>query len=137
MSITFNVHTDRIDLAEELEEEFRKEARAVVREAVDLYVDEIKDQLRKTGSRPSRPNEPPSMQSGDLERSFRRGSVRLQRGKASIQGDVISTLPYEEVNGVEYGHTKPTGERVLPRPFVRPADEVAGPKVEALFEERL
>lgn len=137
MSVKFRVQTDRIDLAEELEEDFRKEARGVVREAQDLTVAEIKTQLRKTGSRTSRPGEAPAMQSGDLERSIRRGSLRMGRDKASYRADVVSTLTYEEVHGVEYGHTKPTGERVLPRPFIRPAVEKVEPKIIRLFEERL
>jgi hypothetical protein len=131
------VYGDRLDLADELEDEFRKEARDVVREGTDMAVAEVKRMLRRTGTRESRPDEPPAIQTGDLERSIRRGRVRLSRDKRSVSGEVVSTLTYAEVNSVEYGHTKRTGQRVLPRPFLRPAMAEVEPKIATLFQDRL
>jgi hypothetical protein len=134
-----NVHVsgDRLDLAGELEDDFRKEAVSVVREGVDMLVTETRAKARQTGSRVSEPGETPGVQSGDLEKSIRRGRVRLGRDKVSVSGEMVSTLTYPEVNGVEYGHVKPTGQRVLPRPFLRPAAAEVEPKIETLFREWL
>jgi hypothetical protein len=140
MSIKFDVFTERIDLADELEEEYRKAARPVVREAVDMLVAETKANARRiTGE--SQPEGFPARQEGDLERSFKRGRIRLGRDKLSISGEMVSDLTYEEVNSVEYGHAKP-GEKggakhVAPRPFIRPAVATVEPKIQRLFEEQL
>lgn len=131
----FEVITDKIDLADELEEDFRKDARAAVQKGVTIYVDAAKATLRRTGSRVSEPGETPGMDTGELEKSIKRGSVRLGRDKRSVTGQVVSSLSYEEVFSVEYGHTNRDGTRTLPRPFVRPTDETAGPKIAALLEE--
>jgi hypothetical protein len=133
----FEIYGDRLDLADELEDDFRKEARAAVREGVDMLIAETKANLRRIGHRVSRPGEPPGMDTGDLERSIRRGRVRLGRDKRSVSGEMVSTLSYEEVNGVEYGHVKPDGTRVEPRPFIRPAMAETEPKIARLFEENL
>ena len=138
MSITFGVvREDKIDLADELIEEFRTEARAVVREGVDLYVAKIKRNLTRISGRVSQEGETPARQSGELERSFKRGSIRLGRDKASISGTIDSTEPWEKINGLEYGATGPDGRRLLPRPYLRPAEQAVEPKIEKLFEERL
>lgn len=133
----FEVYGDRLDLADELEDDFRKEAKSVVREGVDMLIAETKANLRRIGNRASRPGETPGMQTGETERSIRRGRVRLGRDKRSVSGEMVSTQSYEEINGLEYGHTKPTGQRVLPRLFIRPAVETTEPRIAALFEERL
>ena len=132
----FTVRTDKIDLAEELEEEFRSEAKQAVRDGVDIMVAEIQANANRFTSGESRPGHFPVRRTGELAQSFKRGSVRLGRDKASVTGETVSTLSYEEVNGVEYGHTKPTGERVLPRAFIRPAQVTAEPKIAALFARR-
>jgi hypothetical protein len=133
----FEIRGDRLDLADELEDDFRKEARAVVREGVDMLIAETKANLQKLMNQESRPDGPPAYQTGDLFRSIRRGRVRLGRDKRSVSGEMVSTLSYEEVNGVEYGHVKPDGTRVEPRPFIRPAMAETQPKIQRLFEERL
>jgi hypothetical protein len=131
----YEVVTDKIDLADELEEDFRKEAPAPLRTAVAMYADTAKANLRRTGSRVSEPGETPGMDRGELERSIQRGPVRLGRDKRSVTGLVLSSLSYEEVFSVEYGHVNRDGTRTLPRPFLRPTDETAGPKIAALLEE--
>jgi hypothetical protein len=131
----FEVFVDKIDLADEMEEDFRKDATAAVRKGVDIYVDAAKATLRRTGSRVSRPGEAPGMDPGELERSIKRGRIRLGRDKRSFIGEVVSDKSYEEVNSVEYGHVNADGTRTLPRPFLRPTDASVGPKIAALLEE--
>lgn len=133
----FEVLVDKIDLADELEEDFRKEARAAVQKGVAIYVDELKATLRRTGSRVSEPGETPGADTGELERSIKRGPVRLGRDKRSVTGQVVSSLSYEEVNSVEFGHVNRDGTRTLPRPFLRPTDVTAGPNIAALLEDLL
>jgi len=131
----YQVLIDKIDLADELEEDFRKDATDAVRKGVDIYVDAAKANLRKTGSRVSKPGETPGVDTGELERSIKRGPVRFGRNKRSVIGQVVSSLSYEEVNSVEFGHVNRDGTRTLPRPFLRPTDVTAGPKIAALLEE--
>jgi len=132
----YQVLIDKIDLADELEEDWRKgDARPKVVEGVDLYVDAAKANARRTGSRVSRPGETPGVDTGELERSIKRGRIRLGRDKRSFIGEVVSSLSYEEINSVEYGHVNADGTRTLPRPFLRPTDASVGPKIAALLEE--
>ena len=131
----YQVLIDKIDLADEMEEDFRKDATAAVRKGVDIYVDAAKATLRRTGSRVSRPGEAPGMDTGELERSIKRGPVRLGRDKRSVTGQVVSSRSYEEVNSVEYGHVNADGTRTLPRPFLRPTDEQVGPRIAELLED--
>jgi len=131
----FEVLVDKIDLADEMEEDFRKDATAAVRKGVDIYVDAAKATLRRTGSRVSRPGETPGVDTGELERSIKRGRVRLGRDKRTVTGQVVSDKSYEEVNSVEYGHVNADGTRTLPRPFLRPTDEQVGPRIAELLED--
>jgi hypothetical protein len=134
----FEIYGDKIDLADELEDDFRKEAKATVREAGSMYLAALKATLQR-GPRggPSEPEQVPAIQKEDLLKSFRRSGAKLGRDKRSVSVDITSDLHYKEVWGVESGHVKRTGHRVLPRPFIRPTDAEMEPKIGKLFEERL
>lgn len=137
MSVKFRVQTDRIDLAEELEEDFRKEAKDIIREAGTIYLDELKGLLARQPSGPARPGQPPARDTEELLKSLRRSTGRLGRDKVSYSIDITSHLHYEHFNSIEYGHINADGTRTLPRPFKRPTDDKTAPKIVRLFEVRL
>lgn len=133
----FEVITERIDLADELEDEFRPNAKAGVLEAGKMYLASLKELLaRQPSGDPAPPERPPAKQTEELIRSLGRRGARISRDKLSVSLDITSTLPYEHFNSVEYGHINANGTRTLPRPFKRPTDVAMEPKINALFRER-
>lgn len=129
----YQVLTDKIDLADELEKDSVKDAKSAVLEASKILLDESHRLIRAYGRGPAPPGSTPGTETGDLLKMTKLGNVRMGRDKRSVSG-AVKYAPHAHL--LEYGHTNVDGTRTLPRPFIRPAQEAAEPKIQRLFEER-
>jgi hypothetical protein len=131
----FEIYGDKLDLADELLEDFRKVARGAVRDGSKILLEESHRLIKQYGPGPAPPGSTPGTgETGNLLKMTKLGNVRFGRDKRSYSGAVIYA-PHAYL--LEYGHTNVDGTRTLPRPFIRPAQEAAQPKIHRLFEERL
>lgn len=132
MSVKVRVGGEKLDLANELREEFHREAKDAVSAGADILLEHSRRKAEAYGPGPAPPGSTPGTDSGDLVRLMKRRAPR-------VRGDVVSAAvkyaPHAHL--VEYGYTKPTGQRVLPRPFVRPAVKSAQPEIDRVLMERL
>lgn len=129
------VQTDRIDLADELEEDFHVYALDAVGVAGDIVLAKVQRKLRLLRGTPqtSAPEgQPPEFDTGDLFRSFKKLRPRV-KGRIASSG-IYSLDP--GANRLEFGKTDERGIRTLPHPFVRPAFEESEPEIHALFQKR-
>lgn len=135
MSMRFRIRGEgKLDLAEELRDEFLLNARGVLREASDILLAESQEKIQAYGPGPAPAGSTPGTVTGNLSKLTKRGTVRIGKDRASVSG-AVKYAPHAHL--VEYGHTMPSGQRVLPRPFIRPALDASEPKIQALFEARL
>lgn len=135
MSIKVGVVTDKIDLADELEEDFHAVALEAVGEAGDMLLLSVQRHLgrrRGTAQSVAPEGEPPEFDRGDLFRSFRRIAPTI-RGRTATSG-IYSNHP--GANRLEYGKTDARGIRTLPHPYARPAMEETEPQIQRLFAEQ-
>lgn len=134
MTMKIEIVTDKVDLADDLEEEFHQLAKDAVAEAADLVLGDIKRRLSlRKGPRPAPEGEPPAFQTGQLSRSYKRINPRI-RGRVASSG-VISRDP--AANRLEYGATDSRGIRTLPHPHVRPAFEAMEDQATEIIATRL
>lgn len=134
MSIKVKIYTDKVDLADELEEDFHATAKEALGEAADLLLGDIRRRLSARRGPASAPaGEAPAMQTGALARSYKRIAPRI-RGRIASSG-IISRDP--GANRQEFGAVDKRGIRTLPHPHVRPAMDAMEAPIEALLAEKL
>lgn len=121
-----------IDLTDEIVDDARAPLVEMATKASDVMLERVKRALHTRVSQPSTEGEAPAYQSGELWRSFSRMATRV-RG-LFVQGGIKSTLSFEEVNSVEYGHVTKGGRHVGPRPFIRPTEDAMSGDVQQIAE---
>jgi hypothetical protein len=128
----FQVRNDKIDLADELEAEFVAVARQTLTEAGSIGHRHARRKIEQYGpAGPAPPGSTPATFTGNLSRLTKQLPTRV-RGRVASSGVIYA--PHAHL--LEYGYTKKSGHRVLPRPFIAPAQEAAQPEVDALLRER-
>ena len=135
MSFKIKSYTDKIDLADELEEAFHATAKELVSEAGELALAEVQRNLqlrRGTAQTVAPEGQPPEFDTGDLLRSYEKIPPRV-KGRMATSG-VQSDHP--GAARLEYGKTDARGIRTLPHPAVRLAFEAVEEKVTDLIESR-
>jgi hypothetical protein len=160
MSFKIRVQPTDIGLVRQADADFKKNARRLLRSSSDVLLKHVQFQLRRRkGPEPSRPGEPPAMQTGRLAKSFKRLRVRLRRGYGSAGVTTDHTGAYAlEVGEARVGRATfaITGSRrarrgvnklaralaplagvgvyrVAPRPYLDPASEEAAPQIDMIL----
>jgi hypothetical protein len=135
MSFKLKSYTEKIDLADELEDEWREDAGELAGDAADLVLGEVQRNLllRLGTAKTAAPEgQPPEYDKGDLYRSYERIPPRV-KGRIASSG-VQSDDP--GAARAEYGATDSRGIRTFPHPAVRLAFAASEEKVTALIESR-
>ena len=83
--------------------------------------------------RESAPGEPPAYATGVLHDSVKATAAR--RVGSAVEASYGPSADFASV--LEFGGRNDTGGRVLPRPFVRPAEQETIPKLDARWRRRL
>jgi hypothetical protein len=135
MSLRFDVKTDRIDLADELEEEYRVGVKAAVTDAANLLLAESHRLITAYGDAgPAPAGSTPATDTGNLRKMTKRLPYR-GRSRSRYASSGVAYAPHAHL--LEYGHNNSDGTRTLPRPFIDLAMTNAESDIENLLRERL
>lgn len=135
MSFKIKSYTEKIDLADELEEDAIPWAKQLVSEAGDMGLAEVRRLLslrRGTAQTVAPEGQPPEFDEGGLYESYEKIPPKV-KGRIATSG-VQSDHP--GAGRLEYGKTDARGIRTLPHPAVGPAFQNIEEKVTDLIESR-
>lgn len=136
MSVRVRIEGEKfIDLVDDIQEETLAPARELAAQSGDLLLSDVKRRLKARTADPAPPGEAPAYQSGELHDSFKRLPVRVRANVVS--SGVRSSEDYGKVGALEFGYVTPAGTHVLPRPFLRPAEEAIQQQIDKLAGELL
>jgi len=139
--VRVTVQTDRLDLADELEEDFVPVALSVVGRGGDLLSDEVRRRLRlRQGTRQTAAAEgqPPEEDTSALVRSV--DTIKPRVVKRKHGGAMVASGTHVNHDGaarLEWGKTDAWGIRTYPHPYIRPSADAVAPQVEELLIEGL
>lgn len=125
--------SDKLDLADDIQEEFQDKAKAAIGDAADVLLTDIKSRLRRRRQDAAPAGEPPAEHTSKLLESYKRITPRVV-GPVAISGIRSRHLG---ANRLEVGFTDERGIRTLPHPHVRPAIAATRAEIDALLQERL
>lgn len=138
-------------LADEIYEDLEPRMIEKVQEASEILADEMRSLLKRKG--PPRPGEPPAYVKGELHdsittRPVKKSGRRVVGGAGSTDHAKAASLEYGRIGAHVVGTRKGKRtwkkkmvksvevlSRVLPFPFMRPAEERAASRMEAKLDE--